>query len=315
MLRLSRLANIQHSLAVLVLTLLTACGGGGSSTNNPNLGNNNPSAQVASYTLGGLVNGLTGSGLILSNGSQTVNIDSGASNFAFATAIASGQDYSVSIQTQPLGQTCSISNSTGKILNTNITDVTVTCATNAHALGGTITGLTDDGLVLSNGSDTATVTGNSQSFLFPQTVAEGGDFAVKISHQPYNQTCQLNEASTKGIMGVADATNLIVTCKPAIFHTISGTYSGIPSGLFLSVQYASDTAIHNFSTIPTYLETSTTSAGNFIMKMPIAEGEKYSIAILDLDRYGLACQIQNGTETKKVRLSEALKKVDTNCRY
>jgi len=91
---------------------LSACGGGtGSST----------------YTIGGTVAGLTGSGLVLAdNGGNNLPVSANGA-FTFTTALAGGTGYAVTVQTQPSGQTCSVSNASGTVGSSNVTNVSVQC--------------------------------------------------------------------------------------------------------------------------------------------------------------------------------------------
>src|SRR5216684_379468 len=45
----------------------------------------------------------------------------------FATPLADGSTYAVSVLAQPQGQTCTVANGNGTISGANVTDVTVTC--------------------------------------------------------------------------------------------------------------------------------------------------------------------------------------------
>jgi hypothetical protein len=68
--------------------------------------------------------------------------------------VAQGVSYTVTLQTQPASQHCSLRRSTGTVAGANLTNVAVACAAVSHSLGGTITGLPSAGLVLANGNDT-----------------------------------------------------------------------------------------------------------------------------------------------------------------
>jgi hypothetical protein len=116
------------ALSVLpILLVLSACGGGGSGSG----------VQAAlSYTVGGTVAGLTSPGLVLANGSDTVAVAVGATNFAFPTRLANGAAYAVSVKTQPPGQPCTVSDGTGTIQSALITNVTVTCPSPWIWMGG-----------------------------------------------------------------------------------------------------------------------------------------------------------------------------------
>jgi hypothetical protein len=63
------------------------------------------------YTLGGVVYGLTGSGLILNNGADTVAVSpNGGADVAytFPTKVPNGLLFGVTVLSQPAGQTCTV---------------------------------------------------------------------------------------------------------------------------------------------------------------------------------------------------------------
>jgi len=99
-------------------------------------------AQTTTYTIGGTVSGLTAgnSVILLDNGtiSQTVSTNS---TFAFATALASGAKYNVTVSTQPTGETCAVSNGSGTVGTANVTSVTVNCVAPAAQISVTASGL------------------------------------------------------------------------------------------------------------------------------------------------------------------------------
>ncbi|HEX7769493.1 MAG TPA: GEVED domain-containing protein, partial [Dokdonella sp.] len=83
----------------------------------------------ATYTVGGSVSGLTGSGLALSlNGAENLPL---AANgvFTFATELSDGASYAVTVATQPAGETCVVANGSGTISGADVTNVAVTCTT------------------------------------------------------------------------------------------------------------------------------------------------------------------------------------------
>ncbi|MGN6519172.1 MAG: proprotein convertase P-domain-containing protein [Dokdonella sp.] len=83
---------------------------------------------TTTYTVGGNVAGLTGSGLVLSlnAGAQTLPV-AGSGAFAFPTGIADGAAYDVTVGTQPSGQTCTVTDGSGNIAGANVTNVAVDC--------------------------------------------------------------------------------------------------------------------------------------------------------------------------------------------
>ncbi len=80
----------------------------------------------ATYTVGGTVSGLTGAGLVLqNNGGDDLGV-SGDGAFTFATAVAAGAPYAVSVLAQPSDQACTVLHGSGTAA-ANVTDVAVTC--------------------------------------------------------------------------------------------------------------------------------------------------------------------------------------------
>ena len=89
------------------------------------------------YSVGGTVTGLVGTGMILEDNSADDLTISGNGSFTFATAIASGSTYNVTVLTQPGGptQACTASSASGNVTNGAVTTVTVNCAPPVTACG------------------------------------------------------------------------------------------------------------------------------------------------------------------------------------
>ena len=128
----------------------------------------------------GTVSGLTGTGLVLSANGAPVTVSGGATSVALAAGLASGTAYTVTVVTQPVGQTCSVAAGSGTISSADVANVVVTCAAQGFDLGGTISGLTGSGLVLTNGSATLDVNADATSFTFPAPVAQGVDTQLAV---------------------------------------------------------------------------------------------------------------------------------------
>lgn len=79
------------------------------------------------HELKGSINNLQGSGLVLVNGSDRVEIGAGATSFAMATVPEDGV-YGIAILHPPANQTCTIANGSGTMGKADITNVSVTCA-------------------------------------------------------------------------------------------------------------------------------------------------------------------------------------------
>ncbi|MBK9758111.1 MAG: hypothetical protein IPO88_32270 [Nannocystis sp.] len=85
-------------------------------------------AQAQTYSVGGTVTGLIGTGLVLSlNGEQL--IVSGDGEFTFTTMLEAGLSYTVTVKTQPSdpSQTCTVTNGSGTIEGVDVDSVAIAC--------------------------------------------------------------------------------------------------------------------------------------------------------------------------------------------
>ena len=151
------------------------------------------------YTVGGTVTGLAGTGLVLqNNGGDDLPVTSDGA-FTFATPIASGSSYSVTVKTQPTtpSQTCVVANATGTMASNDITNVAVTCTTNTYSVGGTVSGLTGSGLVLQNNGGGDLPVSSNGAFTFAAPMTSGSSYSVAVKTQPASpsQTCVVANAS------------------------------------------------------------------------------------------------------------------------
>lgn len=119
------LRTIRLPLALLAPLTLIACGGGGGSSSPP------APPPGPTYTIGGTVSGLTGTGLVLQkNGGDDLSISADGS-FTFVTPHVNGSAYSVMVVTQPAGQTCTVANGEGDVGTVNVTNLVVSCNNNS----------------------------------------------------------------------------------------------------------------------------------------------------------------------------------------
>jgi hypothetical protein len=226
------------------------------------------------FSVGGSITGLTATGLVLANGADTLVVASGATGFTLPTAVAQGAAYTVIVQTQPAGEHCSLTSSTGTIAGANVSNVAVACAAAAHSLGGTITGLPSAGLVLANGSDTVSPAAGALAFTFANPVAEGGAYAVSVQTQPSGATCSVGSGS--GTMGTSNIASVQVTCAANAYH-LGGTIAGLSaSGLILA--NGTDTV------------SPPSGATSFTFARTVAFGGSYSVAVQQQPS-GLTCAV------------------------
>jgi hypothetical protein len=182
----------------------------GSGTANGNVSN----IQVncgASYTIGGSVSGLTGSVLSLNNNGGNTIITSANGVFTFDQPLGTGSTYSVTVSVQPTGETCAVTNGSGTVANSNVTNVQVTCTANTYSISGTVYGLSGSGLALQdNGGDNLPVSAGG-SFTFAMPVAYGDPYVVTVETQPSNpaQSCRVPNGTGTAY---ANVTSIQVVC-------------------------------------------------------------------------------------------------------
>ena len=185
--------------ALVIISGLSACGGGGSSD--------------VSYSIGGSLSGLgVGKSVVLQNNGGDDLTLSANGGFIFATALGGGNVYDVTVLTQPVDQTCTVSNGTGTLLGLNVTDVAVSCVTVSRSIGGSVSGL-DSGksVVLQNNSgDDLTVSANG-GFSFPTKLLSGSTYNVTVLTPPNEQSCTVSNGN--GTVSGADVSDVAVVCR------------------------------------------------------------------------------------------------------
>jgi hypothetical protein len=221
------------ALLIGVAFAMAACSGvkGGSTSGGSGSGGSGGTATT--FTIGGSVVGLTGTGLVLEdNGADDLTITgTGTVSFKFKTAVT---NYTVTVKTQPTNptQVCSVSNASGKA-TANVTNVQVSCGV-VYSVGGTISGLLGTGLVLNDTVGTfvdslpITATGNSIPFTFATPVAGNSTYTVTVGTQPSApaQKCSVTNGSGTA---TGNVTSIEVVC-PAPTFTIGGTLVGLVNG-------------------------------------------------------------------------------------
>ena len=224
-----------------LLAVLAACSNGRGSVDDQQA----PPAQGAedSFTIGGTVSGLVGSGLVLqNNGGGDLSIAADG-EFTFASRLATGADYDVAVLAQPTSpsQSCTVARGSGKIATANVTNVAVTCATGQFAIRGTVSGLTGSGLVLQNNGGNDLPVPENGDFVFANRLIDGATYTVTVRTQPSGQNCVVRNSS--GTIRGADAGDIEVECSSSAF-TVGGRVTGLTgSGLTVRLNGGNDLQI------------------------------------------------------------------------
>jgi hypothetical protein len=211
-------------LALLALLALTACGG--------------DNDGVPGFTVGGRVAGLGAGVVILRNNGGEELVLRNASTFTFPDLLANGDDYNVTIVTQPDGhQYCTVSNASGTISGRNVDTLVIRCSQD-YTVGGTVTGLSGTLVLHDNRGDDLSLSANG-SFAFATALSDRADYSVTVASQPAGQSCTVSNGI--GTIAAADITSVAVACvsNPA----------GAPAAPAVSISYGLKTVTFNWSAV------------------------------------------------------------------
>ena len=208
--------------------------------------------------IGGTISGLTtGSLTLLDNSTDPVTVSSAASSngtisFQFPTELATGQAYTVTVQTQPTGETCTVSGGTGVAGSPSSPAITVQCGTgkteyvyvanqtasslSAYSIGSTGT-LAPDGSSLPN----------LPQFPTALAVDSTGTTLYVANDSPANSVSAyaINPGGSLSSPGVTtstgnDSNSYAVTVSPQGFVYVANSGQGVP-GTVSGFNFASST--------------------------------------------------------------------------
>jgi hypothetical protein len=182
----------------------------------------------ASFTIGGTVEGLQYQGLVLNTNGMDLAVPASTTSttttFAFPNSLSYGDVYDVTVKTQPAHESCTVGAFVAQsgVMLTGASDtagrlsaiiVGVQCALTTHSIGGTVTGLTSEGLILTNGSlgGQVTVTAAAPTFTFANGVPFNVSYGVTVLAQPAGDVCTVTQKGT-AIMTDDPVTDILVTC-------------------------------------------------------------------------------------------------------
>jgi hypothetical protein len=220
------------------------------------------------FTLGGTVT--NSPGITVANGSDTVSVPSGSgsSSFTLPQAVAFGSSYDVTVQNVPAGRACTVTNGSGLMGASNVTNVAITCSTDTYSVGGSLSGLSaGDTLVIANSNgDHTTIDPTQSTYTMNEPVAYGASYALTVLTQPTGKTCVIANASGTNV--TANVTNANLSCA-ATLYTIGGTITGLnaATGLVLQNNGGDNTAI-------------SANATTFSMTTGVPANALYSITVL-----------------------------------
>lgn len=247
-----------------------------------NVSNINIACSTNTYSIGGTISGLGSSRQVtLQNNGSDALIVSADGAFTFPVPVAYNSSYSVTVGTEPNGQTCTAANNSGSGsgVTANVTSVDITCATNIYSIGGSITGLATNGQVtlVNNSVDPLIVSANG-NFVFAAPVNYDGGYNVAVSTQPTGQTCTPSSNTGSGV--TANVTSVSIVCSTNAY-TIGGSLTGLASGQVTLEDNGADALVVN-------------SNSTFTFATPVAYGGGYAVTV-STQPTGQTCSVTNGS--------------------
>ncbi len=170
---------------------------GAGSMGGANITNVQVTCSVNTYTVGGTITGLVGSVSLKNNGGDTITQSMNGS-FTFPTPVAAGSTYHVTVSSQPIPLTCTVSNAAGTVGSSNVTNVQITCTIYTTPLS------VNNGIIpVNSGSGTITIknTGANTAYNVHVTLPSGWtgmtqDASNCTSIAPNNGTCTVTFTTT-----------------------------------------------------------------------------------------------------------------------
>jgi hypothetical protein len=242
--------------AALTATLV-ACGGGGDSGTTASSTTPTPTPSPTAFTVGGTVYGLnTGAQLTLKNANEQLTINKNGV-FLFLQTIGRYDSYAVSVNTQPAGQYCTVTNGFGNgSAQTNISNITVSCVAGNYTSGGVVTGLLPGATLDVNLNSGASVKVGNGPFSFDTLLPIFSPATIAVVKQPLNgQVCAITQNTTTSLTANLTAN---IGCTPYVLSSL--TINGLPP---TGVTLTAGGFAASFSVSGKYSDGSEFSTGNY----------------------------------------------------
>lgn len=142
-------------------------------------------------------------------------LDEGA--FTLPQRLIPGQTYNVRVSGTSAGVTCSVSNGSGVISSTNVTNVSVTCSAGtmpSYTVGGSVSGLNGSVVLrlLRSGNVMGDLIVNTNGlFTFTPTLGDAAPYTVIVESQPNGQHCTVSSGAGL-VIASANVEDVSVVC-------------------------------------------------------------------------------------------------------
>jgi 6-phosphogluconolactonase (cycloisomerase 2 family) len=246
-------------------------------------------ADAPTYSVGGTVSGLSGTLKLNDNGADTLTVTANGT-FTFATQLASGANYAVTVAVQPAGQTCAVSSGSGTVASSNVSAVSVTCAAAAPQFAYVANNFDSDVSAFSINSSTGAL-----------TAVTGSPFGM-----PYQG---VNSVAATPAVVVATTAAIIGNGTVSVWTITSGTGGLTPAtgspyvlsggGASVTVNAAGTFAYvpYNADAILAYSIDATTGALTAVTGSPFATGSTGTPGVIAINAAGTFAYVPNSNAT------------------
>jgi hypothetical protein len=216
-------------------------------------------------------------------------------SFGFPAGLAPGQTYAVTVASHPIGQACTITNGTGTMGSTRVSNIGVSCSNTGapiptyFSVGGSASG-TLGRLFLQMAVDGQSLAGDlvvdtTGAFTFPQRMLSGQSYTVTIRlRQGPDDTCSLLNGS--GVIGSANVTNVSIVCPTTIFR-LGGSVSGLGADDAAILRLTADGGVSE--------DLFLLDNGTFNFQTGLTSGQSYTVALIPPQPPGKTCTLSNGS--------------------
>jgi hypothetical protein len=246
---------------------------------------------VNTFTVGGTVSGLTGAVTLresVGHAEEELTITANGT-FTLPIPVANQDTYSVTIQANPDGEVCYVSNPTGTPAGSDVTNIAVLCS-EPITIGGTITGLgvgdhldvVDTGPGFGTNFDPSGVpldfngssleVGANGTFVFDTGLAEGQPYSVVFS-QPLWGHCSISNSS--GTVGTSSVSDIQIDCVEEAFSIVSTATCNTPCPSLPGWSVADQQTSLTYSVAS---HTATVGCGQQVIAVAVPPGVSYSIS-------------------------------------
>ena len=253
------------------------------------------------YTVGGSITGQTGDvvlKLVSGTVDEDVTVKVGDTTFTFPTELEKDATYTVTVATDPTGQTCTVTAGTGTVTE-EVTTVVVACETAApetYTVGGSITGQTGDvvlKLVSGTVDEDVTVKVGDTTFTFPTELEKDATYTVTVATDPTGQTCTV----TAGTGTVTEEVTTVVVACVVKTHSVNVKVSGLALNERIDLTLTPTSGTAEDGWITSLSDAATDDI--FIFTKKLAENATYTVSVKTAPA-GKTCTVDpanTGTQT------------------